>query len=521
MVFTVMATALTIFFSCTRRENAKSPDTAPPKVEYVVSIDTTKLLVAFNEPVDSQYTTDTLNYLIMSYETLNVHSVQIDPMKKHSFLITEPQESTFYDITIMNIRDMSGNQLKDTSFVFLGQGVQPDSFPPNVVVTYPYEGDTLYGFEYIVAYATDNTGIKRVSIYVGDSLVAEVDTYPQYCLIDARKFQEGTPYKVYATAEDFSANIGCSDSIGVFMGWHPEFPYVINDSNTIMTAKIPYRVDVTDDGTKLFFVAIHLPNDPTIDDIVRLNTETCEVETYASVGNTSPFYLDVFRNEYVYITGSSSFFIYDILSHQIERTIDAGANVLGVVRGNEEKLYLARNPKSDVIVYSIQDDSIVDSIPMGGNPTALAFDSLRNELYVCLQAQNTVSVIDTDADSIIATILLSGSPWEIVFSPNYDRAYVSEFNSGFIAELEPATHTLLDEFSVSGIMHPRGMALVNNGDYLYVTGENMAYLINAATHSVEWRFSLGVDPLSIGYSPLLERVFISCSAGREIVCIEK
>ncbi|GAH53466.1 unnamed protein product, partial [marine sediment metagenome] len=138
-----------LIFGCSKKEKPLAPDTSPPFVQTVSSFDTTKVLVSFNEPVNPELALDTMNYVITSYETLDVYLVSIDPMKKHCILRTEPQESTFYEIDVRNIEDLSGNRLKDTTLIFLGIGVQIDSFPPTLTIIEPAEGDTLFGFEYV------------------------------------------------------------------------------------------------------------------------------------------------------------------------------------------------------------------------------------------------------------------------------------------------------------------------------------------------------------------------------------
>ncbi|TES90545.1 MAG: hypothetical protein E3J87_09815, partial [Candidatus Cloacimonadota bacterium] len=192
--------------ACTKKDKPLPPDTSPPLVKQVASLDTTKLLISFNESVNPELAAETMNYLITSYETLDVHFVEIDPMKMNCILTTEPQESTFYEIDIRNIEDLNGNKINDTTFTFLGIGVQVDSFPPTLTIIEPIEGDTLYGFEYFAVNAWDNTGVKKVSFFINDSLIETDKDFPYYCILDVRSLGEGEVYTFYATAEDYSAN---------------------------------------------------------------------------------------------------------------------------------------------------------------------------------------------------------------------------------------------------------------------------------------------------------------------------
>jgi len=506
--------------ACTKKDKPLPPDTSPPLVKQIASLDTTKLLISFNESVNPELAAETMNYLITSYETLDVHFVEIDPMKMNCILTTEPQESTFYEIDIRNIEDLNGNKINDTTFTFLGIGVQVDSFPPTLTIIEPIEGDTLYGFEYFAVNAWDNTGVKKVSFFINDSLIETDKDFPYYCILDVRSLGEGEVYTFYATAEDYSANIGSSESLKVFIGYHPPFPYVVLD--IIPTEKTLFRADITADGTKLFFVQ-HFAQGST-QDLMMLNTETNSIEKTIPLYTGGSYFLDVFKNEKVYFTTGGSFAVYDILLSQLVKTVNVGGTPQGIVRSNNEKLYIARRTKEDVLVYSLEGDSIVDSIPLPGNPIALAFDTVHNEVYASISPENLITVIDLEGDSAIAQIPISGFPFEVIFSPDYGTAYVSEPNINSIAVIETSDHSVLDEFSPSNLISPKGMAMTDDGEHLFVTGSsNKVFVVNLFDYSVEWNFELGPNPYSIVFTPSGEKVYVTCQGtqygGSGIYCI--
>ena len=506
--FVRVSIVVLLLSSCTKKDKEpQGPDTSPPYVKAVISLDTTEILVSSNEVLNMELATDTLNYLITSYETLDVHIVNIDPMIKNCILGTEPQESTFYEIDIKNIKDVSGNTMKDTTITFHGIGVMPDSFPPILQITYPGDGDTLYGFEYFSLNASDNTAVKKVYFYLGDSLIAEDKYKPYYCILDVRNLTEGGIYSIWASAVDYSANVGYSETLDVFIGFHPPFPYVVID--IIVTDKIPYRADITEDGTKHISVHNHKWTQPDIDDLVILNTATNSIEKTIHTFSGSSYYLDVFENDLVYFTSGSSFWVYDIFLGELIDTVDVGDEPQGIVRSNDEKLYIARNFKQDILVYSTQQSSILDSIPLSGCPTALAIDTVHKELYVCYG--NQVTVIDAEGDSVITSISISGNAFEIVFSPNCDRAYVSELTNSIIGVIETSSHTLLDELSFSELTHPKGMAVTSDGNYLFVTGAyDKVLVINTFDYNVEWILNVGPMPYSAVITPFNDKVYVTC-----------
>jgi DNA-binding beta-propeller fold protein YncE len=510
---------IAVFTGCTKKQKAAGPDTTPPVVQAVFAFDTTRVLVEFNEVIDSSSAADTLHYRIMSYETLAVHNVDIDPMKKRCVLMTAHQESTHYDITIEDIMDVSGNRLEDTVVTFLGIGMAVDSIAPTLTIYDPSSGDTMYGFEYFSVNASDNFWVKTVKFYLNDSLAGEDYDFPYYAIVDVRDLPEGSMASLWATAEDFAANVGFSDTLEVFIGYHPDFPYVVID--TIPTAVYPARMDVTADGSKVFFA--RLPSYPytTTSCLMVIYTDTNMDEVMVSLDPPVPiYYLDVYGNDFVYFTHGTGFSVFDIGLEQVISTTDIGGAAQGIVRSSGDKLYISRRSTNEVLVYSLQTNAFVDSIPVPGEPTALAVDTLNSEVYVALYSQPLVAILDTQGDSLVDSVSLSGEAFEIQFSPDFSTAYISEIFDHSIGIVETATHSLIDEISPSGLTNPKGMAVTNDGEYLFVASmSNRVYVINTFDYSEEWTFSIGQSPYAATLTPSNDKLYVTCSVSFEVYCI--
>ncbi len=510
---------VTGMIGCAKKEKAVGPDTVPPEVRTVFSFDTTRVLVEFTEAVDSASASDTLNYEIESYEMLAVHHVDVDPMGKRCVLMTAHQESTSYHIAFKNIEDISGNSLKDTVVSFLGIGMAVDSIIPTLTIYDPSSGDTMYGFEYFSVNASDNFAVKTVRFFLNDSLAGEDGDFPFYAIIDVRSLPEGSTASLYAAAEDFGANIGYSETLDVFIGHHPDFPYVVID--TLETAIYPEHIDVTEDGSKVFYA--RLPSYPytTTSCLMVIYTDTNTDEVMVSLDPPLPiYYLDVYGDDFVYFTHGTSFSIFDIGLQQVVSTTDIGGAAQGIARGAGEKLYIARRSTQEIMVYSLQSNSFIDSTSVAGEPTALMVDPVHGELYVALIDTGMVAIIDTQTDSLIDTIFLSGEAFEVQFSPDYSRAYISEIFDHSIAVVQTATHAVIDEISPSGLNRPKGMAISNDGMYLFVTSlTNRLYVYSTLDYSTVWDFDIGHMPYGVVLTPLNDKLYVTCSSSAEVYCI--
>jgi DNA-binding beta-propeller fold protein YncE len=498
------------------------PDTTPPFIKSVISYDTTRIFVSFSEPVNPISATDSLNYQITSYETLTINHVDICPSHDKCILITTAQESIYYDISIANIEDESGNSLQDTMLSFLGTGLVMDTTSPVVNVFFPNDGDTLYGFIYIAANSNDNLATKSVSFYLNDSLIDVDYTFPYYCLLDCRPLTEGGIYELSAVGEDYGRNYGYSDTINVVMGFHPPFPYVVLDTIFTTSDMKPLFLDLTDDGTTL--ICNQVPKgwgNIVPSEVVSINTSTNSIENIEQVWPISPInHIDVVGNNTVYLTSGNSVWVYDISLQQVTELVEVGGSPQGIVCTADDKLYVSRLNKQDVVVFSLSTNSILDSIPVSSEPSAISLDSVHNEIYVCLNTLSKIEIIDGNSDMVVDSILLSDIPWEVSFSPDCGRAYVSEKNSSLIGVIDAASHTVLDELVISGMQYPKGIAVTADGNYVYIASAfTVMFVMNAMTYEIEWKFELGDFPYDCRFNYLNNRVYVSCEADARIFYI--
>ena len=67
----------------------------------------------------------------------------------------------------------------------------------------------------------------------------------------------------------------------------------------------------------------------------------------------------------------------------------------------------------------------VCSIPVGVNPTRIAFESIGRRAYVSNQFSDSISVIDTATDSVVDEIPVAGNPAPLVIGSNRQTLYVT------------------------------------------------------------------------------------------------
>jgi YVTN family beta-propeller protein len=81
-------------------------------------------------------------------------------------------------------------------------------------------------------------------------------------------------------------------------------------------------------------------------------------------------------------------------------------------------------------------DTIVDTIPVGQGPVALAFNPENENMYVADFNSGNVAVIDSSSNTIDETIPVGQGPVALEYNPNNDNIYVANENSGSVSVIE-------------------------------------------------------------------------------------
>ncbi|HWT55841.1 MAG TPA: Ig-like domain-containing protein [Candidatus Microsaccharimonas sp.] len=89
-----------------------------------------------------------------------------------------------------------------------------DTTPPAAVVSNPANGATVSGATSVNVTASDNTGVARVELYRGTTLIASTPTAPYSFYWDTTTVANGT-YSLTAKAYDAAGNVGTSAAISV------------------------------------------------------------------------------------------------------------------------------------------------------------------------------------------------------------------------------------------------------------------------------------------------------------------
>jgi YVTN family beta-propeller protein len=135
------------------------------------------------------------------------------------------------------------------------------------------------------------------------------------------------------------------------------------------------------------------------------------------------------------------------------------------------KLYVAEERKNAVSLIDIDPNSpsrwqkFQYSIPVQDSPLDVAESPDGQHIYVINSGSATISIINTSSDTVVNTLSVGNNPYGMAVSDNL--LYVTNQSDGNVSMINMDTMSVL-ETSFSTGMYPRGIAVSNDGEKIYV-----------------------------------------------------
>lgn len=138
------------------------------------------------------------------------------------------------------------------------------------------------------------------------------------------------------------------------------------------------------------------------------------------------------------------------------------------------------------------------SNPFAAEPTAMAFNPMRNEIYAVDWAygNNAVFVVDTLNDSVAAApITVGDEPQNVIVSPDGDKAYVATIASDGVSVIDTATRQVTATIPLGEDGDPFGMAIAAGKLYVVGTWSGKVYVID-------------IDPSSAAVNTVIDTICV-------------
>jgi YVTN family beta-propeller protein len=185
--------------------------------------------------------------------------------------------------------------------------------------------------------------------------------------------------------------------------------------------------------------------------------------------------------------------------------------------------YVTNFNENTVSVIDTGDNSVVDTVQVGSNPSGIAVAPDGRRVYVLNAISNSVSVIKTmnETNTLLATIPVGNGPAEVAITPDGTRAYVTNEVSNNVSVINTANNDVMTTVAVG--TNPLGIAVTPDGNHVYVVNSNSGgagsvSVIDTTTNKVVYTIIPAAnDTEHIAITPDGTRAYLSSGFGSLLV----
>ncbi|HYL67470.1 MAG TPA: fibronectin type III domain-containing protein [Nitrosopumilaceae archaeon] len=285
--------------------------------------------------------------------------------------------------------------------------------------------------------------------------------------------------------------------------------------DTIQVGSNPYGVDVNSNTNKIY-VANYGSGTVSV-----INGSTDKVVN--TIGASNPFRLAVnpITNQ-IYLTDSSGLVVIDGATNSVVSTIPLGGQPWGVaVNTNTNKIYVTNRGSNSVFVIDGSTNKVTNTISLGNYlPMYLAVNPSTNKIYVSAGLQvcnpgpsecatHTVFVINGSSNSVANTIAVGYFPDGIAIIPNTNKIYVANYYDSDVSVIDGRSDTVVGSIPVG--QNPEDMAANPSTNKIYVAnlGNNNVSIINGTSNTVLKTIPVGSFPEGIGVNTNTNKIYVA------------
>ncbi len=214
--------------------------------------------------------------------------------------------------------------------------------------------------------------------------------------------------------------------------------------------------------------------------------------------------------------GPGILYVIDVRTNALVKAIPGVPGITGLeyVPGLR-KVYTSNWGEEKIGVVDLKSMKVVKRLPTAEKPNGSTYAAPFKKVYVSDTNGKAVAIVNVDKDEIVKTLDFNSETG----MPGYDaiakKVYVNLRSTNEVAEIDPATDTVIGRYSVAGCQHNHGMAVDSDHHraFLLCGGNRTLTVFALDTHKAIAHFPLPAGADVVKYDPGLGRAYAACSSG--------
>src|SRR5437588_1850297 len=214
--------------------------------------------------------------------------------------------------------------------------------------------------------------------------------------------------------------------------------------------------------------------------------------------------------------GPGILYVVDVQTNKLVKAIPGVPGITGLeyVPGLR-KVYISDWGEEKTGVVDIRSMSVIKRLATAAKPNGSTYAAPFHKVYVSDTLGKAVAIVDVNKDEIVKTVEFKSETG----MPQYDsvarKVYVNLRNTNEIAEIDPATDTVLGSYPVDGCRYNHGMAIdsEHHRAFLLCNGTKALTVFALDTHKAIAHLPLPPGADVVKFDPGTGRVYAACSSG--------
>jgi len=214
--------------------------------------------------------------------------------------------------------------------------------------------------------------------------------------------------------------------------------------------------------------------------------------------------------------GPGILYVIDVQTNKVVKAIPGVPGITGLeyVPG-VRKVYTSDWGEEKIGVVSLNSMSVIKRLATAAKPNGSTYAAGFHKVYVADTLGKAVAVVDVDKDETIKTLSFKSETG----MPQYDsvakRVYVNLRNTNEVAEIDPATDTVLGVYSLEGCRYNHGMAVdsEHHRAFLLCNGTKTLTVFALDAHKALAHLPLPQGADVVKFDPGIGRIYAACSSG--------
>lgn len=227
--------------------------------------------------------------------------------------------------------------------------------------------------------------------------------------------------------------------------------------------------------------------------------------------------LDAERHRlYVAHLGASQVVVVDTTSNQVVRTIEAVADVHGVLWVPQlGRLYATATGKNQLVVLDPETGAVTATVPTGQYPDGLAYDPDDARVLVSNENGGSVTVVDARENRRLGDVAVGAEVGNTQYDPATRRAYTAVGSTNELLAIDPVALAVTARTPLPGCEGAHGVQLHPNARVAYVACEGNAKLVpvDLAAGKAGPGLAVGDVPDVLALDAGLERLYVATERG--------